>query len=534
MSVITRTTLDPVSRDRSDDDGQADSSSTDSGIEAPQRSARNARTRILTGSTALALLVGGIYAVVGSRQLSDNSFLTHLATGRVLLDSGLPGTNPFLYSSESFPIPSYWWSLILATVEKLTGGAGIRVLTALGSAALGVLIVRLASRSDSTSIESVGESVTGDTVSEGRSLLAIVVPTVLATVCVMPFLNSRPQLPGFILLALTVLIWNERRSPWWLVPVFAAWVNVHGTWLYGIAILGLFGVAELVEQRRVNSKRVLALGAAVTGTVLGGALYPRAFEIMLLPTRQFGNETERAALRLYREWRPVAVDDPLFWLLIGLGLVAVFGSVQSGSGLQRRWASAISAIGLVVLGLSGVRMVPIAAIALVPIVSSSLSRLGTIEMVKGRVATVLGTLGLIVIAGAIVHSAVGPSYDLRTYPTAMVDRMVDADLIGGDTKSLTHDYVGNFLEWRLGTEANTFVDDRPGAQTFIDYATILGANKGWQQALTKADPDVIIWNEQYRELPQKLRGSSEWVRSKKIGEWLLYCKPELVDRCKAI
>ena len=33
------------------------------------------------------------------------------------------------------------------------------------------------------------------------------------------------------------MVWNEERSPWWLVPIFAIWVNVHGSWLYGVVVL---------------------------------------------------------------------------------------------------------------------------------------------------------------------------------------------------------------------------------------------------------------------------------------------------------
>lgn len=474
------------------------------------------------GAGACALLVGAVYALIGSRPLLDNSFLTHLATGREILRSGLPDRNPFLYSSSSFPVPSYWWSVTLGVVEKVAGGTGLRLLTALLAALLGVLLVRLASRA----------AADGDT--PQRTLLAVLIPTVLASVCVMPFLNSRPQLPGFLLLALTVLVWNERRSSWLLVPVFAAWVNIHGTWLYGIAILGLFAVAELIEQRRLLWSRASALGAAVLGTVIGGALYPRPFEIMLLPTRQFGSETERAALRLYREWQPVPANDPLLWLLLGLGLVALYGAVRPDGEGRRRWASGISAVGLVLLGLSGYRLVPIAAIALVPIVSSSLSQLGTIDMIRGRAVTVVRVLGCVLLGAALANTLRGPAYDLSIYPVKLVDRMERAELIGGEIRSLTHDYVGNYLEWRLGTAANTFVDDRPGARTFLDYSKMLETKPGWQEALRAAAPDVIIWNAQYRELPRELRRSPDWVRARTIGDWQLFCRPELAERCRAI
>ena len=76
----------------------------------------------------------------------------------------------------------------------------------------------------------------------------MVAPPALTLFALYPYLNARPQIVGFVLLAVTVLVWRERLSPWWLLPVFVTWVNVHGTWLYGVLVLGLLVVAEAVKN----------------------------------------------------------------------------------------------------------------------------------------------------------------------------------------------------------------------------------------------------------------------------------------------
>ncbi|MSX00701.1 MAG: hypothetical protein F2809_07140, partial [Actinobacteria bacterium] len=69
----------------------------------------------------------GLSALIAAAPISDNSFLTHLATGRLILDGGLPQQNPFLYSSTAFPVPSYWWSILLGAVDWAAGAVGLRL-----------------------------------------------------------------------------------------------------------------------------------------------------------------------------------------------------------------------------------------------------------------------------------------------------------------------------------------------------------------------------------------------------------------------
>ena len=88
------------------------------------------------------------------------------------------------------------------------------MLTAALAGVLGLVVVRLT------------RPVTGGE----RTLLSVVLPATCVVITLMPFVNARPQLPGYLFLALTVLVATERRSGWWLVAVFALWANVHGTW----------------------------------------------------------------------------------------------------------------------------------------------------------------------------------------------------------------------------------------------------------------------------------------------------------------
>jgi hypothetical protein len=475
-------------------------------------SAAREPSRLRPSVVPLAALLAALCALVGARPLKDNSFLTHLATGRLILTDGVPDQNPFLYTGTDFPVPSWWWSVVLGVVEELGGAAGIRLLTASVAAALATVLVRL-------TLPPTGRG-------ESPRLLQVVVPVVLAFVCVFGFISGRPHLPGFLLLAAAVLVWHEERSPWWQLPILLIWVNVHGSWLYGVLVLGALAVARAVDDRRVRPRDLQGVAAAVAGVVLGGALYPRAFEIVLLPTRQFGDPLEREALSAYQEWAPVSFGHPIAWALAATAVLSLWGCVR-----QRRWAGAALVVGLAVMGMSSVRLVPIAAVSLVPFAASALSAVGSLGLPAGRAVRPMLAATVLLVAATVGYAVVSPGYILAPYPEEAVDWLEARDLVANpDVHLVSHDFIGNYLEWRYGADAHAYVDDRPDAATLLDYRRLNKLLPGWAQALDRAEADVVLWARE-KPLVQRLVDDPTWVRAVELDDFVVLCRVELADRC---
>ena len=71
---------------------------------------------------ALGVLFVGAGAAIGLRSLADNSFLTHLATGRLILDSGsVPSHDPYTFTAagEPWTVQSWLASLLYAVAEDV-------------------------------------------------------------------------------------------------------------------------------------------------------------------------------------------------------------------------------------------------------------------------------------------------------------------------------------------------------------------------------------------------------------------------------
>jgi hypothetical protein len=77
--------------------------------------------------------------VIGLRPLGDNSFLTHLATGRLILDTGsVPSTDPYTFTAVGvdWVVQSWLVSVAYASAEALGGLDGVRVLVGVLAATL--------------------------------------------------------------------------------------------------------------------------------------------------------------------------------------------------------------------------------------------------------------------------------------------------------------------------------------------------------------------------------------------------------------
>ena len=76
----------------------------------------------------ISTVVGGTFViwgtVVGLERLHDNSFLTHVATGRLILAHGVPTRDPYTFTALGRPwvVESWLASVLYRGVENLASG----------------------------------------------------------------------------------------------------------------------------------------------------------------------------------------------------------------------------------------------------------------------------------------------------------------------------------------------------------------------------------------------------------------------------
>lgn len=110
-------------------------------------------------------------------------------------------------------------------------------------------------------------------------------------------LTLRPQLWTWLFLAvLCTLINGPPRHRWWAVVLFVPWVNLHGGWIVGAGLIGIWGIMRAWDQpseRRILAGLLAACSVATLATPYGWHLW------------SFLAGTVRLSREGINEWLPV-------------------------------------------------------------------------------------------------------------------------------------------------------------------------------------------------------------------------------------
>ncbi|MEO6627530.1 MAG: hypothetical protein ABIP03_03075 [Aquihabitans sp.] len=427
-----------------------------------------------TVDTAVLLVLVIIAVRAGLSPLHDNSFLTHLSTGRIVLDAGaVPHYDPYSWSAfgHAWTVQSWGASVIYAGAEQIGGMLGIRLINTVCAVALVLILWRLAKPAELL----LGRLFTG--------LIPVAMGAVLWV--------ERPLLFGAVFLGLALLAVENKMDPRWLVPIMWAWVNVHGSFPFGLAVVVLFGSGRWIDERKVPSVEMRSLVWAGLGTMLG-AIGPVGPKLLLFPLELLGN---REAFAGVVEWQPIRWNSAVHWLFAIQLLVTLVALTTRG----RRVRLMLPALAFGAAAVLSSRNVLPASIVLTPILAHALCGLGRLDGRKrpalaGPVTMALG----LVVAFSVVVGVMGPNTDLEAYPEQAAAYMRSEGLLTTQTRVVSRDFVGNYLTYAYGPdEVRVFIDDRVDMYplaTIRQYARLLADNGDYQAVLTETRATSVLWD----------------------------------------
>jgi len=444
------------------------------------------------------LVAAGV--AVGLRPLSDNSFLTHLATGRLILERGsIPTADPYTFTAHGEPwvVQSWLASVLYGTAEAMAGGTGLRLLTGALVVAVMLLAWRLL-RPASSLVVRLGVGVLFLAV--GAGLWA-----------------ERPLLLGLLALGAVVLVGEGGLDPRWLVPIGWVWVNVHGSFPLGVAYLAVVLAGRWLDgEGRALEWR--ALKWMVLG-LLAGALNPVGPRLLVFPIELLGRQD---VLSNVIEWRSPTFDDlsqRAFLLQLALAVV-----------LLVRRPSHRRALVLAVFGaaaLLGARNLVVASLVLLPGMAESLPSVGALRSSeRARPALLLGACGAAAALLVMLFRLGEADFDLRSYPADAVGYLQEIGVDLDDEHVAAPDTAGNFVEVTFGAGERVFYDDRFDMfpeEVSADHLSLVQSGPPVDEVLERYDIDVVVWG-RTAALTQRLLADPAWRLLYSDPGWSVLCR----------
>ncbi|HEV2594664.1 MAG TPA: hypothetical protein VGU01_05630 [Sphingomicrobium sp.] len=275
-----------------------------------------------------------IPAVLGSLKaiLNDGDVSWHIATGQwIIAHQAIPRADPFSFTWAGKPwVPIEWLAeLIYAVAFRLAGYGGVAAVVTAALIGLHAIVYSNARRWLGTDL----------------------LPIVAMDFALVPMLSARPHVLTWPLLALWTSLMLKARDTDRAPPLPAAllmtvWANLHGSFVFGFLIAGVFGLEAALKSRRRNEafRAWLFFGlfcvAAVfiNGNGVSGVLHPLRF-------------TQLKMLPLIDEWKPSSpASTPFFFSVL---LVILILAVWIRPRLP--WTRWLLLFGLLVLAIVQVR-----------------------------------------------------------------------------------------------------------------------------------------------------------------------------------
>lgn len=460
---------------------------------------------------------------------ADGDLARHLAVGRqILADQAVPTIDLFSHTKGGYPFIPYEWlsEVIYALAYQQLGYGGIAVLAASLAALPFLLLTRWMAR-------------------EGSNLFLVILLVAVGALATSVHWLARPHLFTILL----ALLWTRSLQDYQstdrlrylavLPPMMIVWVNLHGGFLVGFVILGVFtlssaaeGLVARIDRKTASAHRPMLnakkLGIAGVVSLAAVGINPAGYAVLphVLSYFQY-----RFLVDNTMEYLSPNFHDLGSQLFAGLLLLAIVALALTP---QRR---SILDIALLVVwiffSLFSARNIPLFVVICLPFLgrlstgaldairmslwrnpdrrSGLATRLSATEQLMGRpLLPVLGiALAFWVTAGGVEAIQVKVGFDEKKFP---VQALPQAEDLGARGNLFNYFPWGGYVLYAGYPKHRVFIDgqtDFYGEELTRDYFKVARLEPGWEDVLDRYQIEWVLFPHQ-SPLSQMLDRSPEW------------------------
>lgn len=436
-----------------------------------------------------------------SRRIVEPDFWWHLRNGQNILQRhSIPRTDTYTFGAAGSPWLDHEW---LSEALYFAGykAWGLRGVLSVYFCLLVLIYAGLYSLARSAGADN------------SSALLVTLLAALLGSVSIGP----RPLLFGWTCMVALLLILDRFRRTgkglWLLPPLFALWINLHGSWVFGMVVLATTIVAGLVEGkwgivvgRRWTPAELKTNVAVFVCSVAALFLNPVGYKVLFYPFDLLFRQS--IAMQSVEEWQSVNFAKGSG----KLALVTVLGLLIAALFSRRRWR--LDEVLLLVFalwtGLTHVRMLFFLGLIMTPILASRLQLFPPTGQERNRPwlnAMIMSAMMAGIVFSFPTESALQQQIDDK-FPTAALDFMQRQHMTG---RVFNEDWWGGYMEWKTPA-LKPFMDSRADIfvynGAFDDYLSIVRLRQPFE-VLDKLRIDYVLLEPQ-QPLVYFLKRSPAW------------------------
>ncbi|MGA2355484.1 MAG: hypothetical protein ABSG02_13395 [Terriglobales bacterium] len=443
-----------------------------------------------------AILLFGLLAMT-ARNAVDPDLWWHLRTGQWIVEThSIPHSDPFSFTRAGHAWISHEWlsEVIFFELYKHGGAAALIVFSAIVTTA-GFMFLYLRCRPG------------------GQKRHWAAAAIALGALASAPSWGVRPQMFTFTLASLLLLLIDrgEARPKFllWIPPIFLLWLNLHGGFALGPALLVAYGIGVLLESAAGNTPwpearpillRIVLLLIACLALV---PLNPSGTHLYRYPLDTLRSSGMRSFIS---EWHSPDFHASLYRPLLLLWLILL--TALASSRVHLRGRVIVPLLLTAFAALDAVRHIPIFVLLAIPVVVTALP-VSPKSMLRRphnsrrfRPAFGLFIVLLMALFAAVRWAILARDQNARVaevFPERAVAVLRGNSLSLNNSRQNQKLFIyydwGGFAIWNLYPTYRVFVDGRAdlyGDDLLHSLSTLIYLRTGWQDILDRWQVDTVL------------------------------------------
>lgn len=442
----------------------------------------------------LVILLVLTLSAAGKNLLADADTGYHIRAGEYILDHGeIPKHDIFSYRSPPLPWTAHEWlsEVVMAAVHRVVGLTGVVVFFSLLISLTYALLFRFLRV-------------------HGRNIVVDVVVVLFVVVSSQIHWLARPHIFSLLLMVVWYQILDEYESDrgnrlYLLPPIMLLWVNLHGGFLTGFILAGVYFLGYLLryvrtdgEEKARESRKARSLGLAIAGCLLLSLVNPYGYRILLFPFRLV---SESYIMNNVNEFLSPNFHKPMPFKYLLLLLVAILAMSKKPLAFNETVLTLL----FINMALFSARYIPLFAIAVAPILSKQADGsvaaapenrwVSFLKKRAGRVARIDASANgygwpvaaVLIVVLLVAAGKINFRFDAKIKPVAAVEFLRKEHI---DGHMYNNDEFGDYLIYATFPTYKVFFDGRSdmyGVERLKEYQNLTVFGPGWEGVVAKYD-----------------------------------------------